>query len=83
MNLLVIVFIILLIWFLDAFLIAISSDATSLFISCLPFLVSFFLISKLFSFLSNNSIIAELLKISSLIISIIILVKWLMLLTSS
>ena len=83
MTLLIIVLIVLIVWFLDAVIIAMSNDAVSLFISCIPFLVSLFILKAFLNFLINDLTIMNILNLSALLISLIIVIKCLMILTSS
>ena len=81
---LIIVFVILVIWFLDVIVIAMSNDAVSLFISCIPFLASLFVLKVVLKNLVITSlIIGSVLNLSILLISLIIVVKCLMILLSS
>ncbi len=83
MTPLIAVLIVLIVWFLDAVIIAMSNDAVSLFISCIPFVVSFFILKAFFIFLIDDLTIMSIINLSALLISLIIVVKCLMILTSS
>ena len=84
MFLLIFILVVLTIWFLDAIVIAISNDAVTLFISCIPFLASLFVLKVVLKNLVITSlIVGSVLNLSILLIALIIVVKCLMILTSS
>jgi len=80
---LIILLVVLIVWFLDAIVIAMSNDAVSLFVSSMPFLISVFVLKiVLKNFLVISLLISSVLNLSILLISLIIVIKCFMVLTS-